>query len=403
MDRDQIHEIYDSWYAESYDERFLSGGPWNDNLFAYQLEVIGELLPAGGRWLDVACGTGKHLASFPDVDREGFDLSPAMVARARDRNPGVEIEEGSFLDEQGERVGRYDLVTNFWLAYQLVDTLNDVERAVQNMASWVSPEGSLLIHVGDAEDLTRGAEAHSARGIELPWEATVVEESLYITSVTWTWREANGRTHQDLVAPQLQRMVNIVARDFEEVEVRRWPAIDDVSGRPKAVIGRKKRAVRLSAAEVGVTYPYELVYPPRDHPLEKDPSRPGDPGFGAEGAAPTGTAAPEPDPRIDAVLEDVASLRSELSSLAEALLPVVNSQAEAAARREGTLGVVHDQTWAIRKDISDFYGAWDARSTPQAPPTPPAPRLDRVGTKRLAAELARRLNPFKRQFWARSR
>ena len=127
-----------------------------------------------------------------------------------------------------------------------------------------------------------------------------------------------------------------------------------------------------------------------------------DPGFGddpAAGAVPAPGERAEPDPRIDVVQDEVSRLRGELSSLAEALLPVVNTQAEAAARREGTLGIVHDQTWAIRKDLSDFYEAWDSRAVP-----PPPPRLDRVGTRRLAAELARRLNPFKRrQFWARAR
>lgn len=397
MDRDQILEIYDPWYAENYDERFMAGHPWDVYLVEYTAELIGDLLRDGGRWLDVGCGTGHYLSRFPEVERMGLDLSPAMVEKAREANPGVTIHEGSFLDEHPEWVDSWQLVTNFWLAYQLVSDLREVERMLSNVASWVAPDGVLFMHIADCEELG---------GAVLPWDIALADEPpfddpRYVTSVTWTWREANGRTHHDMVAPQLQRMVNLVARDFEVVEILRWPAIAPGATRHKSIIGRNKRSTPLDAAEVGVTYPYELVYPPRDHPLEKDPSRPGDPGFGDEAAAPPAAAPPEPDPRIDAVLEDVASLRSELSSLAEALLPVVNSQAEAAARREGTLGIVHDQTWAIRKDISEFYGAWDARSVPPAPPAPP--QLDRVGTKRLASELASRLNPFKRQFWARSR
>jgi SAM-dependent methyltransferase len=384
VDRDEILDIYDPWYADTYDERFHGGDPWNANLAAHKLEIVRELLPKGGRWLDVGCGTGKHLSAFPDVEREGLDLSPNMVAKAREANPDVTVHEGSYLDEHPEWVGHWDLVSNLWLSYQFVDSLKLLEAAVANMASWVAPGGSLFLHVADCEDV--------ARGTMLPWEdpeTPVFGDSLYVTSVTWTWREANGRTHHDLVAPQLQRMVNIVARDFEEVEVRRWPAIDLVSGRPKGVVGRKKRSTPLTLAEVGSAYPYTLVYPPRDHPREQDPSRPWD----ARDEAPPEPAPepPPPDTRLDDVRAEVGALRGELSSLAEALLP---RAAEETAPYD-TMGVVHDQVWALRKDVADFYNAWAAR------PAPPA--LDRVGTRALARELARRVNPFSKRFWRRVR
>jgi SAM-dependent methyltransferase len=411
VDRDEVLNIYDEWYADTYDERFHGGDAWNANLAAYKIEIVGELLPEGGRWLDVGCGTGKHLSAYPDVDREGLDLSPSMVEKAREANPGVPIHLGSYLDDHPEWVGQWDLVTNLWLSYQFVDSLKLVEQAVANMASWVAPTGSLFMHVADCEDV--------ARGTMLPWEdpeTPVFGDSLFVTSVTWTWKESNGRTHYDLVAPQLQRMVNIVAQHFEEVEVRRWPAIDLVSGRPKGIVGRKKRERSLTAAEVGNQYPYSLVYPPRDHPGEHDPSRPGDPGFGEPDPPPpdpTHELLAEVQRQVDEVRREVASVRGEvanergelavfvsdvrgdISALANELLP------PASGEQYDTLGVVHEQVWVLRRDLEELKEAFAASVPSAAKPAPAPGPLGAVPTKKLAAEVSRRVNPFSGQFWRR--
>lgn len=378
MDRDEILRIYDQWYADTYDERFHGGDAWNDNLGGYKVELVGELLPPGGTWLDVGCGTGKHLSSHPDVRREGLDLSPSMVQKARAANPGVTIHEGSYLEDRPEWVGRWNLVTNLWLSYQFVDSLKLLEQAVGNMASWVAPDGVFLVHVADCEDV--------ARGVQLPWEdpeTPVFSDSLFVTAVHWTWKESNGRTHHDLLAPQLQRMVNIVARDFEEIEVRRWPAIAPGSDRPKGVIGRRKREQRLASSEVGDTYPYILTFPPRDHPGEHDPTRPGDPGFAAP--ATTAAAAQPMEASIGSLREEVVALRAQLSSLSDALFPPVTDDTY------DTLGVVHEQVWAIRNDVTELA----RRGTPSAD-------LSGMSTKRLAREVARRLNPLSPRTWRRA-
>lgn len=275
MDQDEILDIYDEWYAANYDERIHGGDPWNANLGGYTVELIAELLPEGGRWLDTGCGTGKHLSAFPDVDRCGLDLSPSMLARAAAANPGVEFVLGSYLDRHPEWVEQWDLVTNLWLSYQFVDSIKDVHAVIANLASWVRPDGTLLVHVADCEDV--------ARGTQLPWEdpeTPVFSDSLFITGVLWSWRESNGREHKDLVAPQLQRMVNIVAEHFEEIEVRRWPSTFPGSDRPKAVIGRHKRRASLPPGEVDRSYPYRVTFPAPDHPREH--------GFGGPEPSPVG-------------------------------------------------------------------------------------------------------------------
>ncbi|MGA4999278.1 class I SAM-dependent methyltransferase [Streptomyces arboris] len=68
------------------------------------LAVFAELAAAGGGGLpvaDVGCGTGRVTAHLSElglgVDVFGIDLSPQMLAVARQEHPGLRFEEGSML------------------------------------------------------------------------------------------------------------------------------------------------------------------------------------------------------------------------------------------------------------------------------------------------------------------
>ena len=50
----------------------------------HELALLRGLLTPGVTWLDVACGTGYFLRHFPEVERAGVDLSPAMLRLARE-------------------------------------------------------------------------------------------------------------------------------------------------------------------------------------------------------------------------------------------------------------------------------------------------------------------------------
>jgi SAM-dependent methyltransferase len=259
LDDESVLRIYDERYARTYDERFLHGEPWKDVLSQYMEETIGGLIPPGGSWLDVACGTGWYLSRFPDVERAGLDLSPAMLEFAARRNPRVPLIHGSFFDDKPEWNGRWDLVTNLWYAYQHTSSMRDIEDVIARHAAWVSPTGTLLVHVGDSEDFY----PHTS----IPWESLVNGGSVFITATMWSWKEADGTRHDDLVAPQLQHMVNMIARYFDDLEVRWWPRVG-IAPRFKAVVARKKRQQPRTSREVGDNYPFASVYPPPDHPLE---------------------------------------------------------------------------------------------------------------------------------------
>ena len=140
MDAKRLVSLYDERYAATYNSRFLTSELAQSDA-EHEVRLLAKLLQPGGRWLDVACGTGFFLSRFPECEREGLDLSPAMLALARQANPGVTFHLGNFLDERPEWRNRWDLVSCMWYAYGLVDSMEQIEKIVENLASWTSPGG----------------------------------------------------------------------------------------------------------------------------------------------------------------------------------------------------------------------------------------------------------------------
>ena len=87
MTRDEIIRLYDEDYASTYEEQFLLS-PLTKADTKFETDLLREFLKPGVTWLDVACGTGYFLRQFPEVERAGLDLSPAMLQRARTATVG---------------------------------------------------------------------------------------------------------------------------------------------------------------------------------------------------------------------------------------------------------------------------------------------------------------------------
>ncbi len=106
----------------------------------YRRDLFGR---AGGRVLDVACGTGLNLQYLPDgVEYVGVDVSPEMLAIARERHggPGVSFEEMdagalAFADQSFDTV----------VSSLSTCTFPDPEAALREMARACRPEGRVLL------------------------------------------------------------------------------------------------------------------------------------------------------------------------------------------------------------------------------------------------------------------
>lgn len=97
--------------ARIYDLLYVGSGIKDYPAEAAELHrIIQEASPAAQTLLDVACGTGAHLVEMQRwYAVEGVDLSPAMLAVARTRLPGIPLREA---DMRTIDLGRtFDAVT----------------------------------------------------------------------------------------------------------------------------------------------------------------------------------------------------------------------------------------------------------------------------------------------------
>lgn len=96
--------------------------------------------------LDVACGTGQHLAAFGEAveDLVGIDTAPAMLDIARERlGEAAVLRHGDMRRFDLERT--FDLVTCLFSAIGHVRDESDLDVAIATMATHVAPGGALLV------------------------------------------------------------------------------------------------------------------------------------------------------------------------------------------------------------------------------------------------------------------
>lgn len=111
-----------------------------------RLESIARRFGPPGRttWLDLACGTGRHLEFLrrrhPVV---GLDGSRNMLRVARRRLPGVELIAGDMRTFQLNR--RFDVVSCLFGAIGHLETIKDVRTAFANFARHLNPDGVALV------------------------------------------------------------------------------------------------------------------------------------------------------------------------------------------------------------------------------------------------------------------
>lgn len=230
MSREDVLSIYDERYAATYDGGFLLG-EWYREATAYELSLLREWLQPGDRWLDVACGTGFHLGQFPEIDRCGLDLSPAMLAHARRANPGVPFVEGDYCQPRDEWRDRWDLVTSMWWAYCYAGSVRRIEALIRNLADWTSPRGTCFFPIVDPEVLCRTTIGRDQGGTT-------------ITAVIWEWTDARcGTRHENLIAPHVDHLLDHFRARFDLVHVLDYPAFaaDAVGGVRRAIVASAKR------------------------------------------------------------------------------------------------------------------------------------------------------------------
>lgn len=98
----------------------------------------------GGRLLDVACGTGRHLALLKETfEVEGVELDPAMAKVAMERVPNVTVTVGDMKDFDLGR--RFDVVTCLFSSIGYMEEQDQLHQAIATMVRHLQPGGVLAV------------------------------------------------------------------------------------------------------------------------------------------------------------------------------------------------------------------------------------------------------------------
>jgi ubiquinone/menaquinone biosynthesis C-methylase UbiE len=125
---------------------------------------------SGNRLLDVACGTGLYLPEFRrSYEVEGLDLSPAMLAIARQRCPDVPLHKADLADFDLGR--RFDVLTCLFSSIGYVRSVDRLRQALRAFARHLEPGGVAIVEPWfepqDWEDGRIVAEVHEQPGMKI--------------------------------------------------------------------------------------------------------------------------------------------------------------------------------------------------------------------------------------------
>jgi SAM-dependent methyltransferase len=119
-----------------------------------EVGFLEQQLPAGGRVLDLACGTGRVAVPLAGrgFDVAGLDISRRALEVARERGPELDLRRGD-LRELPWADGSFDAVINLWTAFAYYPTQEEDERALAEIARVLRPGGVFLIDTVNAAAL----------------------------------------------------------------------------------------------------------------------------------------------------------------------------------------------------------------------------------------------------------
>jgi dTDP-3-amino-3,4,6-trideoxy-alpha-D-glucopyranose N,N-dimethyltransferase len=139
-------------FATFYDDVYRERGKDYAAEVAWLLARVRQANPHVSSWLDVACGTGRHLALLAQQlpSCEGVELSEAMADRGRARlGPQVPIHAGdmrSFCLHDGTGgVRTFDVVTCLFASVAYLQSVEELRSTFVHLAEHARPEGGIVV------------------------------------------------------------------------------------------------------------------------------------------------------------------------------------------------------------------------------------------------------------------
>lgn len=117
----------------------------NANSYFHQadLDYMRFLTPPGLAVLEIGCGAGELLAGLRPSRGVGVDLSPAMIERARQRHPGLELHVANAEDPDALAAieGTFDVI----VLSDTIGFLDDCEEALRTLRRFATPDTRIIV------------------------------------------------------------------------------------------------------------------------------------------------------------------------------------------------------------------------------------------------------------------
>lgn len=152
----EVFGRYALWY-----DAFNEGKDYAGEI-AYVLERLAPHRRGGGRWLDVGCGTGHHLAALraAGIDGEGLDRSAAMIARARECNPATRFHVGELAQAPP---GPWGVISLLFHVVNYLAGPGELDRGLAAAAARLEAGGLLVLDFWNADAVRNDPPARRER------------------------------------------------------------------------------------------------------------------------------------------------------------------------------------------------------------------------------------------------
>ena len=136
--------IYDNFYADIYDYLVYS-----EQKDAYEIGEIVNSTHATEKSviLDIGSGTGHHVGELAKRNIKsvvGLDISPSMIAKAKENYPDADFKQGNIMDSM---IFTPDSFTHVLCMYFTIYYIDNKRVFFQNVFNFLKPGGYLILHL----------------------------------------------------------------------------------------------------------------------------------------------------------------------------------------------------------------------------------------------------------------
>lgn len=131
--------------ANYYDELYNTlGKDYSKEAKKIAVFIKAHLKTGGKQLLDVGCGTGHHAGLLSKhYQVHGLDLDPNILSVAHKKHPKIPFYRGNMIDFKLNK--RYDIIVSLFSSIGYVQTKNNLNKTIKNLAHHLNSGGVMLI------------------------------------------------------------------------------------------------------------------------------------------------------------------------------------------------------------------------------------------------------------------